>query len=324
MKILFYGFRHSHIDGLFESAKNNARIEIAACLEEDEAARKSAEEKLGVKFDEHSYDEWLKTDIDIVAIGGRYGDRGGAIIKALRAGKHIIADKPICTKKEEYEEIEKLAKEKNLKIACMFDLRYMPSARAAKILFKSGEMGEVRSISFTGQHYLNYGNRPMWYFEKGMHGGTLNDLAIHGVDLIAHLTGLCMKEVNAARCWNAYATQEKDFKDCATYMATLDNGAGVLADVSYSAPPLVYGTDIYWNFKFWCDNGLVTFSWKNPDVTIYKLGDKEPKILEGVKDEKNYLDDLLDEIETDSNLITKSVLCTTYQTLILQSEADKK
>ena len=323
MKILFYGFRHSHIDGLFQLTKHNARVEIAACLEEDDEARKSAEERLGVQFDTAPYDTWLQTDIDVVAIGGRYGDRGPAIIKALKAGKHIIADKPICTKLEEYEEIVKLAKEKNLKIACMFDLRYMPSARAAKTLFESGEMGEVRNISFTGQHYLNYGNRPMWYFEKGMHGGTLNDLAIHGVDLITHLTGLCMAEVNAARCWNAYATKEKDFKDCATYMATLENGAGVLADISYSAPPLVYATDIYWNFKFWCDNGLVTFNWKEPNVTIYKLGESEPKILEGIKDGKNFLDDLLDEIETNGDNMTQGVLCTTKQTLILQSKAEQ-
>ena len=319
--MLFYGFRHSHIDGLFQLAQNNARVQIAACLEEDDAARKSAEERLGVQFDLQPYDEWLQTDIDIVAIGGRYGDRGQAIIKALKAGKHVIADKPICTSVEEYEEIARLVKEKGLKIACMFDLRYMSSSRAAKVLFESGEMGEVRNVSFTGQHYLNYGNRPMWYFEKGMHGGTLNDLAIHGVDLITHLTGLCMKEVNAARCWNAYATEQKDFKDCATYMATLENGAGVLADLSYSAPPLVYGTETYWNFKFWCDKGLVTFNWNTPNVTVYKFGENEPWVLDGIKDEKNYLDDLLDEIQTNGELMTDSVLCTTYQTLTLQSKA---
>ncbi|MBQ3572506.1 MAG: Gfo/Idh/MocA family oxidoreductase [Clostridia bacterium] len=321
MKILFYGFRHGHIEGLLQSARANSRVQVVACIEEDDDSRKSVEERLGVQFDDRAYEEWLQADVDVVAIGGRYADRGQAIIKALKAGKHIIADKPICTKIEEYEEIARLSKEKNLKIQCMFDLRYMPSAKRAKELFLSGEMGGVRNISFTGQHYLNYGNRPAWYFEEGMHGGTLNDLAIHGVDLITHLTGLCMQEINAARCWNAYAIQEKHFKDCATYMATLNNGAGVLADISYSAPPLVYATDIYWNFKFWCDNGLVTFSFKDPNVKVYKLGEKEPIILEGIIDSKNYLDDFLDEIEDNTNAITESVLYTTYQTLFLQSKA---
>lgn len=321
MKILFYGFRHGHIDGLFNLAKNNSRVEIAACIEDDTEARISAEERLGVKFDEQSYEKWLQTDIEVVAIGGRYGDRGGAIIKALKAGKHVIADKPICTRLEEYEEIEKLATEKNLKIACMFDLRYMPSARAAKKIFESGEMGEVRNVSFTGQHYLDYGKRPMWYFEKGMHGGTLNDLAIHGVDLITYLTGRFIKHVNAARCWNAYAKEEKDFNDCATCMAMLDNGAGLLGDTSYSAPPSACASEIWWNFKFWCDNGLVTFSYRNPNVTIYKLGVKEPILVEGERSSKNYLDDFLDEIKTNSDSMTKSVLCATKQTLVLQSKS---
>ena len=321
MKILFYGFRHAHIEGLYERAKNNPRVSIAACLEEDEEARKGVSERLGVTFDEKPYEEWLRTDVDAVAIGGRYGDRGRAIIKALRAGKHVIADKPICTCLEEYEEIARLTKEKGLKVACMLDLRYMPSARAAAELLQSGRLGEVRSISFTGQHCLDYTHRPKWYFEKGMHGGTLNDLAIHGVDLISFLTGYRMREVNAARCWNAYATEAKDFKDCATYMATLENGAGVIADVSYSAPSQIYVSEIYWNFKFWCDNGLLTFNITNPNAKVYYAGEREPKTVEGIKDAKNYLDDFIDEIETDGKAFTESVLCATEQALILQSKA---
>ena len=65
----------------------------------------------------------------------------------------------------------------------------------------------------------------------------------------------------------------------------------------------------------------MTFSFKDPDVKIYKIGEKEPIILSGIKDSKNYLDDCLDEIEFDKNEITESVLCTTYQTLVLQSKA---
>jgi len=29
-----------------------------------------------------------------------------------------------------------------------------------------------------------WGTRPAWYFEPGMHGGTLNDIAIHALDFI--------------------------------------------------------------------------------------------------------------------------------------------
>lgn len=86
-------------------------------------------------FDNKSYSEMLSDrKIDAVAIGVKYGERERAVISALMAGKHIVSDKPICTSMTELSEIKKLSEEKNLKIACMLDLRYMPSAVAAKKL----------------------------------------------------------------------------------------------------------------------------------------------------------------------------------------------
>ena len=113
MRILFYGFRHAHIIGLYNKAVENKRVEVVACIEDDTAAREKIEMENGVVFDkEHSYEEWLEQDIDIVALGGTYGDRGPAAIKALNAGKHIILDKPICVKEEELAQMERIAKER--------------------------------------------------------------------------------------------------------------------------------------------------------------------------------------------------------------------
>lgn len=324
MKILFYGFRHVHIEGLYQKAVKNEKLEIVACLEEDKTAENQVAKKLGIVFDGKSYEHWLNTDVDIVAIGGRYGDRGNAVIKALKAGKHVIADKPLCTTLKQYEEIKKLCKEKNLKIACMFDLRYLPAARRAKEYFASGKLGQVRNVSFIGQHCLDYDNRPRWYYEKNMHGGTINDLSIHGIDLITHLTGLSVEKILAARTWNAFATEQPNFKDCAMFMANLTGGAGLMADVSYSAPMQIYDSDVYWNFKFWCDKGMLTFHYSDNRVFVYEHDKSEPIISDGIADERNYLDDLISEIENDKNDMTDSVLLATGNTLKIQAFADGK
>lgn len=322
MKILFYGFRHDHIIGLYKKAMENSRVEVVACIEEHEPTRIAVSKAQGIVFDtEKSYDEWLLEDVDIVAFGGAYGDRGEAAIKALKAGKHLILDKPVCIKKSELRKIMKLSRERGLKVACMFDLRYMPVARLAKSMVESGELGEVRNVSYTGQHFLNYGKRPSWYFEKGKHGGTLNDLAIHGVDLIRYITGLEYKKVNSARVWNAYADKEPDFKDCGIYMAELANGAGVLCDVSYSAPVQVYNTDTYWNFKFWCDKGMMTFNFNSTALTVYDMNEGKPRVIEAVDDGKNYLDDLIDDIVNDSMDMTESVFKSSQMALNIQAKA---
>ena len=190
MKILFNGFRHSHVYALYRNVLMRTDLEVAGCIETNLAARNNAEKALGAVFSNLSYEKFLESDIDIVAIGGAYGDRGTAIIKALSAGKHVIADKPICTDLCQLEQIKKLCSETGCKLICMLDLRYLPQSLAAANLLRSGQLGEVRNIAFNGQHCLDYGNRPDWYFEPGMHGGTINDLAIHGIDLVRMLTGM--------------------------------------------------------------------------------------------------------------------------------------
>lgn len=86
----------------------------------------------------------------------------------------------------------------------MFDLRYMPQTAVIKKMIENGELGDVHIISFTGQHFLDYGNRPWWYFEEGKHGGTINDIAIHGIDLLKFVTGKSLTHIDCARCFNAF------------------------------------------------------------------------------------------------------------------------
>ena len=170
-KMLFCGFRHSHINGLYKKVAESKLFECVGCVEPNEGARKSAEEALGAQFTDKSYDEWLKEDFDVVAIGCAYGDRGQAVIKALEAGKHVIADKPLGTRKEELDRIRELSREKKLTVHCMLDLRYIVQSVRAHELLESKKLGEIKAVNFNGQHCLDLGNRPTWYFEEGMHGG---------------------------------------------------------------------------------------------------------------------------------------------------------
>jgi len=322
MNIIFAGFRHSHIEELYRVAAKNAKVRITGCFEADAAARAAAAQNIGIEFSGKTYGELLADSaVDAVAIGAAYGDRGAMVIKALEAGKHIISDKPLCTSLKELEQIRRLAAAKNLKIGCMLDLRYVPTALKAKELLQSGKLGAVRNVSFTGQHYLNYQGRPKWYYEKGKHGGTINDIAIHGVDLIHELTGLKVNKINAARCWNAYAGKEPHFNDCAIFMAELDNGAGLLADVSYSAPS--YGLPTYWNFKFWCERGLLTFHGFDKKVYVYETGRAE-QAFDGSIPTIDYLDEFITEVEKGTARLTENVLSMTEVCLKIQKFADEK
>ena len=319
-KIVFNGFRHGHINGLYGVVKASPEMEIVGCYEPNDEARERASKQLKADISGEGYAEMLK-QADIVAIGGRYGERGSAIIEALKNGKHVIADKPICTSLSEFEEIKKLSTEKKLSVIIMLDLRYCGATQVAKYILDSGELGEVRNVSFTGQHCLDYGKRPMWYFEEGMHGGTVNDIAIHGIDLVRYLTGMNVTEADAVRTWNSYAKEEPHFKDCAIFMARLENGAGLMADVSYSSPSAELSIPSYWEFRFWCEHGMFEFNYGTPLVKLYKKGESVVKNVWGDAEDNIWLTDLLYEIETGDHSITDGMLESSRQTLWLQNQA---
>jgi hypothetical protein len=131
-------------------------------------------------------------------------------------------------------------------------------------------------------------------------------------------------KIDAARTWNAYANRNPDFKDCAMFMARLENGAGVMADVSYSAPSAAFTMPSYWEFRIWCDNGMLTFNYKDKTVTVFEEGSDEPEVIRCTPVDCGYLQDLYNEVSTDSLTCTKNVLFSTYTTLQLQQFADKE
>lgn len=320
MNIAFAGFRHSHILGLYDTALNTSSLKICGCYEKDEAAKKTAAQSRSISFNYNSYQDILADEtVDIVAIGDYYGIRGQMIIKALKAGKHVICDKPLCTSCDELEEIEKLARKTGLKICCMLDLRYMPQVPDVCRIIQGGGIGEVINVTFTGQHCLDYGNRPEWYFEDGKHGGTINDIAIHGIDLVRFITGKNLTKINCAKTWNAFAEAEPDFKDCGQFMAEMEN-ISVMADVSYAAPKFEGTLPTYWDFYFWGTDGMLNFNLRSNEIRIYKNSEE---IIECPEVKPGYLKDFLLEINgTKTIMDTFDILKSQRQVLEIQRFAD--
>ena len=282
MRFAFVGFRHGHILSLYKHVQQHADLEVAAACEEHAETREDLAAKGAAEVTHTSYIDMLDTvDCDAVAVGDYYGRRGEVAIEALRRGRHVIADKPLCTSLAEQDEIERLSRERGLVVGCMLTMRGSAVFRTMRTLILGGEIGGVHAISFGGQHPLNYGSRPSWYFEPGKHGGTITDIGIHALDAIPWMTGMGFTTVDAARNWNARLKQAPHFKDAAQMMLTMSNGCGVLGDVSYLMPDKMgYASTLYWRMTFWGANGVIEASSQAKAVTLCRSDDKEPRRVE--------------------------------------------
>lgn len=322
MRIAFAGFRHGHIVSLYQNAQAHSQTTILGCFEEDTATREATAQSIGADFCYADYTSLVSDPaVEVVAIGDYYAKRGSMVIEALKNGKHVICDKPLCTQLSELDEIERLAKEKNLQVCCMLDLRYMEQASKTKELVESGAIGEVKIATFTGQHGLSFESRPRWYFEDGKHGGTINDIAIHGLDLVRFITGKNLTRIDCAKTWNAYAVKAPNFKDCGQFMADME-GMAVTADVSYSAPRFNGILPTYWDFYFWGTEGMIHFNMAENKTCLYKDGTCETFECEFLG--SKYLDDLPKMIQGLPALLnTKDILASQRQVLMIQQYADQ-
>ena len=269
MNLAFAGLRHGHILALYAAAAARDDVNVVGAWEEDPAARAAAAQTVKAPF-YADYDALLEDKrVDTVAVGDYYGARGQRILKALARGKRVISDKPVCTDMKELEDIRALSLKVGRGVTCMLDLRYDPAVNTARSLVRRGVIGRVLAADFTGQHPLDWGKRPMWYFEEGKHGGVINDIAIHGLDALTYITGQEFARPVAARCWNAFARHAPQFLDCAQFMCEYDGGMGVAADVSYAAPDgCGYSLPSYWRFNLWGEEGAVEFRYGGGELTL--------------------------------------------------------
>ena len=271
MKLAIVGFRHGHVGAIYQKAQELDFVEIVACVEEDPAAREAIPRDLGVTLTHASFDEVLDSvEFDALACVDYYAKRGPLVIRALEAGKHVVTDKPLCTEIDQLQTIARLSRERDLIVHVDLTMRYSPGACTVQRLVSAGAIGELATATIFGQHPLAWGSRPHWYFEPGKHRGTLNDIMIHGLDMLRWATGREFTCVLAAAASGlADSPAPPHFQHSAQCFMELAGGARVFGDSSYLAPA---GHHAPWRFFLWGSQGHL--SWElGGDVELQRAGE---------------------------------------------------
>ncbi|MEA3402089.1 MAG: Gfo/Idh/MocA family oxidoreductase [Armatimonadota bacterium] len=234
LRVAFAGFRHGHVLSFVNAARNLDYCEIVGVVEESDDDLQYLQ-RADLERTHATVDEMLDdVEVDLLATAEYYARRGSVVIKGLQSGAHVISDKPLCTEIDELREIKRLAEESDLQVAMQLSMRFSPVYQTMRRIVQDGELGQFLAASVFGQHPLGYPDtRPGWYFEEGKHGGTINDIFIHGADMLRYCTGLEFETVVAAEAWNASLPEVPFFQVGAQCMLAMQGGPHVLADVSY-------------------------------------------------------------------------------------------
>ena len=131
--------RRAHIPGW----QRDGRAEVVALADTDPDALAAAAAQFGIARTTADYAE-LVTDPDIDVIDVVTGNRPHFAVSwdALRAGKHVLCEKPVHQDYRKTREAAELAAAANLKTKVGFTFRYAPAVQYAWELMRDGFVGE--------------------------------------------------------------------------------------------------------------------------------------------------------------------------------------
>ena len=154
-------------------------------------ARQFAEAK-GVPFWTTRIEELvLRPDIQVICIATPSGLHLDPVLAALRAGRHVIVEKPLEITVERVDEMIRAADAAGVRLAAIFQSRFGTGAGTVKAAIDSGRFGRMVLASA----YVKWHMKPEYY--KGWKGtlsidggGALMNQGIHAVDLLQWFAGL--------------------------------------------------------------------------------------------------------------------------------------
>ena len=133
-------------------------------------------------------------DCDAILVATPHYDHTTIGIAALKAGYHLLVEKPISVHKADCEKLIAAHKDQQLVFAAMFNQRTNRHYQHIKQLIDSGELGQIRRISWTitdwfrsQRYYASGGWRATW---AGEGGGVLLNQCPHQLDLLQWLFGM--------------------------------------------------------------------------------------------------------------------------------------
>jgi predicted dehydrogenase len=228
-----------------------ARIMALAGLDEDRCSMLVQRFHVPQRYRDYR-DLLANPDIDAVSVCVPNHLHAEVAIAALRAGKHVLVEKPLARTVEEGEEILRVAREEGKIVGIAFNKRGRGDLEYVGELARSGHFG---NIYYVKAYWLRRSGIPglgSWFTNKALSGGgPLIDLGVHVMDLALWMLGNPELATVSASTFSKLGPQGKGnwpkgrfqqvdggeygVEDLATAFMRTTNGASIQLEASWAA-----------------------------------------------------------------------------------------
>jgi len=243
--------------GVLPGLKLSTLATLTAVSSRTLSKAKAFAEKHGATKAYGSYGELLADpEIEVVYVPLPNGLHAEWSIKAMRAGKDVLCEKPIAMNAAEAREIQAVREETGRLCIEAFAYRFNPVVAKAIEVAQSGVLGELRFINTSTSFFMAEPDASNVRLMAGFGGGALYDVGCYALNAQRMLAGREPLTAWATMKWS----EEFDVDVAGTAMLDFGDGLrGTLSwgfETSYSSPPSVSGTE---------GTLVAPFGWRTPE-----------------------------------------------------------
>jgi myo-inositol 2-dehydrogenase / D-chiro-inositol 1-dehydrogenase len=155
-----------------------------------------------------------------------------ACIKAAKAGKHIIIEKPLAVTLEEADAMIDECKKANVKLMYAEELCFAPKYERVRHLVKEGAVGEVYMLKQSEKHS---GPHTDWFYDVNLAGGgVLMDMGCHAMEWFRWMLGNAKAKSVYASMSTVYHKDRTKGEDNSVVIVEFENGVTAVAENSWA------------------------------------------------------------------------------------------
>jgi len=255
----FMGQMHGSVYALLPETKLVAVTDLR-----EETARKVAEPQGAAVYTDFS-EMVANEELDMIDICLPTYLHCDYTIKAARARKHVLCEKPMALNLEEADKMIRATEAARVKFMVAHCIRFWPEYIYLKQLTQEGTFGELRALSCSRLSPPVTWTWEDWMSDPQKSGSAVMDLHIHDVDLILYLMGrpysVFAEGIRDAHAWN--------------HIFTVYNYEGKKAAMAEGGWRTTSEFPFSMAFRAYFERGVVEFnSARQPSLTVYPEGQK--------------------------------------------------
>ncbi|SDP79745.1 Predicted dehydrogenase [Arthrobacter sp. ok909] len=140
-----------------------------------------------------------ETRPDVLHVCSPHGFHAGHALEAIKRGIHVICEKPLATTVEDAQRLLDASEAAGIHAAVCLTQRSYPMVAELRSRILSGEIGKIQAVRGTFLSWDSNHDNWGWGFDPKIAGTSYAtaDLGVHWLDLVEHVTGSRISEVDA-------------------------------------------------------------------------------------------------------------------------------